>query len=133
MKKKVFLKPTEFWVTLIAPFTKDEVIRVTTQLKTNKASVQDFIKSEMIKASLDSSLSFLVNLFKKILVTQNYPENWRSDIITLMLTSGEVRNADYRGITINSCLSKHFNLFQNNYIGAICKWPENLKIQPSRI
>ena len=86
----------------------------TTHLKANKASVQDSIKNEMIKASLDSSLSFLVNLFGKILVTQNYLENWSSGIIIPIPKSGEVRNADYRGITINSCLSKHFSLFQNN-------------------
>ena len=90
-------------------------------MKTNEASVQYSIKNEMIKVSLDSNLSFLVKLFKKILVTQNYPENWSSGIITPIQKSGVIRNADYRGDTISSCVSKHSNMLQNSYIGTICK------------
>ena len=69
----------------------------------------------MIKASLPSSLSFLVTLFNKILETQIYPEEWSRGIITPIPKSGEIENPDiYRGIIINSCLSKLFNILLNN-------------------
>ena len=69
----------------------------------------------MIKASLPISLSFLVALFNKILQTQIYPEEWSRGIITPVPKSREIENPDnYHGITINSCLSKVFNLLLNN-------------------
>ena len=69
----------------------------------------------MINGSLRSSLSFLVILFNKILQTQIYPEEWSRGIITPVPKSREIENPDnYHGITINSCLSKLFNLFLNS-------------------
>ena len=69
----------------------------------------------MIKASLLFSFSFLVTLFNKILQTQIYPEEWSRGIITPVPKSREIENPDnYHGITINSCLSKVFNLLLNN-------------------
>ena len=115
-------------LTLDSPFTNDKVIRGTAQLKTNKASCQDSIENEMIKASLDSRLSFLVNLYSKILVTQNYPEKWSNGIITPILKSWEVGNQDYyHGITINSCLSKLFDLLLNNRLEQFVNGQKTLK------
>ena len=89
---------------LDSPFTSEEIVKVTTLLKSKKASGYDSIT---IKASLSSSLSFLVTLFNKILQTQLYPEEWSRGIITPIDKSGETENPDnYRDITINSCLSK---------------------------
>ena len=69
----------------------------------------------MIKASLPSSLSFFVTLFNKILQTQIYPEEWSRGRIIPVSKSREIENPDnYRGITINSCLSKLFNLLLDN-------------------
>ena len=69
----------------------------------------------MIKASLPSSLSFLVTLFNKILQTQIYQDEWSKGIITPIAKSGEIENPNnYHGITINSCLSKLINLLLNN-------------------
>ena len=48
---------------LASPFTSVEILKGTTLLKSKKASGYDSISSEMIKASLPSSLSFLVTLF----------------------------------------------------------------------
>ena len=64
----------------------------------------------MIPASLDSSLYFVVNLFNKILVTQNYPENLSNGIITPTPKSEEVGKPDnYRGIT--TIVSVNFSIF----------------------
>ena len=100
---------------LDSPFTGKEVVKGTTLLKSKKASVHDYISNEMMKASLPSSLSFSVILFIKILQTQIYPEESSRGIITLILQLGEMEKPDkYRGVTINSSLSKVFNLLLNN-------------------
>ena len=99
---------------LNSPFTSEEIIKDTTLLKSKNASGLDYISNEMIKESLLSSSSFLVALFNKILQTQIHPEEWSCGIITPIPKSGEIENPDnYRGITINSCASKLFNLLLN--------------------
>ena len=65
-----------------SPFISEEIAKGTILLKSKKASGQDSISNEMIKASLPFSLSFLVNLFNKILQTQIYPKGWSRGIIT---------------------------------------------------
>ena len=104
---------TYFWLSF---FTSEEIVKGTTLLKSRKASGHDsIISNEMIKGSLLSSLSFLVILFNKILQTQIYPEEWSRGIITPVPKSREIENPDnYLGITINSCLSKLFNLLLNS-------------------
>ena len=65
----------------------------------------------MIKTGSLTIRTFLVTLFNTILEKKSYPEDWSSGIITPIHKSGEIDNPDnYRGITINSCLSKLFNL-----------------------
>ena len=57
-----------------SPFTSEEIVKGITFLKSKKASGNDSVTNEMIKASLPSSSSFLVTLFNKILQTHIYPE-----------------------------------------------------------
>ena len=84
-------------------FTADEV------------SKGDLISNEMIKTGSPTILPFLVTLFNTILETKRYPEDWTCGIITPIHKLGETDNPDnYRGITINSCLSKLFNLLLTN-------------------
>ena len=98
-------------------------------MKSKKASGYDSISNEMIKASLPFSLSFLVTLFNKILQTQIYLEEWSRGIITPVPKS---RNPDnYRGITINSCLSKLFNLHLNNSL--LCFINETIILKNNQI
>ena len=98
-------------------FTSEEIVKGTALLKSQKSSGYDSISNEMIKASPPFSLSFLVALFNKILQTQIYPEEWSRGRITQVSKSREIENPDnYRGITINSCLSKLFNLLLDNML-----------------
>ena len=86
----------------------------------------------MVKASPPFSLSFLVALFNKILQTQIYPEEWSRGRITQVSKSREIENPDnYRGITINSCLSKLFNLLLNNRL--LCFIDENNILKSNQI
>ena len=69
----------------------------------------------MIKNGFPTILPFLVTLFNTILETKSYPKGWSCGIITPIYKSGENDNPDnYRGITINSCLSKLFDLLLAN-------------------
>ena len=65
----------------------------------------------MIIADAPTILPFLVSFLNEILKSHYYPENWCKGIITPINKHGEIDNPDnYKGITINSCLSKLFNL-----------------------
>ena len=82
----------------------------------------------MIKASLPTLSSFLVTLFNKILQSQIYPEEWSRGIIIPLPKSGETENPDnYRGIAINSCLSKLFDLLLNNRLVCLINEKNILK------
>ena len=94
---------------LDSPFTIEEISKGIRELKLRKASGNDSISNEMIIAGAPTILPFLVSFFNEILKS-HYPENWCKGIITPIHKQGEIDNPDnYRGITINSCLSKLFN------------------------
>ena len=66
----------------------------------------------MIKTGSPTVLPFLFTLFNTILETKSYPEVWSCGIITPIHKSGENDNPNnFRGIAINSCFRKLFNLF----------------------
>ena len=70
----------------------------------------------MIIAGAPTILPFLVS-FDEILKSHYYPENWCKGIITPIHKQGEIDNPDnYRGITINSCRSKLFNLLLTKHL-----------------
>ena len=53
-----------------SPFASEEIVKGSTLLKSKNASGHDSISNEIVKASLPSSLPFLVTLFNKILQIQ---------------------------------------------------------------
>ena len=113
---------------LISQFTAEEISNGIKKLKNNKASGLDSISNEMIKASAPIILPFLVIFFNKILETKEYPDEWAVGIITPIHKSGEIDDPDnYRGITINSCLSKLFTLLLNNRLTNFINKEDALK------
>ena len=96
---------------LDSQFTIEEISKEIRELKLRKASGNDSISNEMIIADAPTILPFLVSFLNEILKSHYYPENWCKGIITPIHKQGEIDNPDnYRGMTINSCLSKLFNL-----------------------
>ena len=96
---------------LDSQFTIEEISKEIRELKLRKASGSDSISNEMIIADAPTILPFLVSFLNEILKSHYYPENWCKGIITSIHKQGEIDNPDnYRGMTINSCLSKLFNL-----------------------
>ena len=116
---------------LISQFTAEEISNGIKKLKNNKASGLDSISNEMIKASAPIILPFLVIFFNKILETKEYPDEWAVGIITPVHKSGgAIDNTDnYRGITINSCLSKLFTLLLNNRLTNFINKEDALKFK----
>ena len=81
----------------------------------------------MLKEGHSVISPFLITLFNKILETQNYPEEWSIGIITPLHKTGELDNPDnYRGITLNSCISKLFTRLLHNRLTKVIE-NKNLK------
>ena len=113
---------------LISQFTAEEISNGIEKLKNNKASGLDSISNEMIKASAPIILPFLVIFFNKILETKEYLDEWAVGIITPLHKLGQTDDPDnYRGITINSCLSKLFTLLVNNRLTKYINKEDALK------
>ena len=114
-KNKLLKAPNPKFVRENSPVSADEVSKGIAQLKNKKASGNDSISNEIIKTGSSTILPFLVTLFNTILETKSYPEDWSCGIVTPIYKSGENGNpANYRSKTINSCLSKLFNLLLAN-------------------
>ena len=61
----------------------------------------DGITSELIKAGDDIMTKTLTNLFNKIMLTENSPNDWSKMIITPIHTKGDKLNAEnYRAIAL---------------------------------
>ena len=113
---------------LDSPFTIEEISKGIRELKLRKVSGNDSISNEMIIAGAPTILPFLVSFYNEILKSHYYPENWHKGIITPIHKQGEIDNPDnYRGITINSCLSKLFNLLLTKHLTAFTNDNQILK------
>ena len=95
-------------------FTQKEVEQGIFKLKKNKAAGSDSINNEMLKSAMNCISPLLTELFNKIILSEYYPKLWEVGLITPLHKGDDISNPDnYRGITINSCLSKLFNQLMN--------------------
>ena len=101
---------------LNSPITADEIKSVVQKLKNGKSAGSDNILNEYIKYTLDDMLAIYVLLFNVILDKGIIPESWTEGImIPIYKNKGsKLDPASYRGITLNSCLSKTFTAVLNN-------------------
>ena len=94
---------------LNSPITADEIKSVVQKLKSGKSAGSDNILDEYIKYTLDAMLAIYVFLlFNVILDKGTIPESWTEGIIIPIYKNkgSKLDPASYRGITLNSCLSK---------------------------
>ena len=69
----------------------------------------------MIIAAMPFITLPLSNIFNAILCSRHYPKEWKLGIIVNLYKAGNTSHTDnYRGLTINSCLAKVFNMILNN-------------------
>ena len=114
------------------PFTQKEIEGGINNLKNNKASGNDSVSNEMLKGAITCIGPLLTELFNKILLIEYYPKLWDLGLITPLHKCDDISNPDnYRGITINSCVSKLFNQLLN--VRLVKYMDENDLIQCNQI
>ena len=103
-------------VLLDKEITNEEILTVVKNLKNNKACGLDNINNEYIKSTIDVLLPVYVNLFNSILDSGEIPNDWLlGKIIPIFKNNGSPNDpANYRGITLLSCLGKLFTSIINN-------------------
>ena len=96
---------------LNGPVTETEIKKVVSKLKNGKANGYDGILNEYIKNTINDMMPVYVKLFNVILDTGIVPDSWDIGImITIYKNKGSKTDPEiYRGITLNSCLSKTFS------------------------
>jgi hypothetical protein len=88
-------------------FTHKEIYEGIRKLKNGKASGCDGISNEIIKSAAKTIVPVICDIFNKLLELEHYPIQWAIGLILPLHKSGEVSDPNnFRGITINSCLSK---------------------------
>ena len=114
-------------VLLDKEITNEEILTVVKNLKNNKACGLDNINNEYIKSTIDVLLPVYVNLFNSILDSGEIPNDWLlSKIIPIFKNNGSPNDpANYRGITLLSCLSKLFTSIINNRLCEVVHINEN--------
>ena len=103
-------------------FTADEVAFGIKQLKRGKASGVDAISNDIIKTAKKPLSPILTTLFDKIVELKYFPRVWSKGVIFPIHKSGELDDPNnFRGITLNSCLSKLFTYLLNMRLSFYCE------------
>ena len=92
------------------PITTKEIHEQISKLNLKKASGMDCILNEMMKHGRYYLMPSLEKLFNDILDSGTIPTHWNKGVITpIYKRKGDKRSpANYRGITLTSCLGKLF-------------------------
>ena len=103
-------------------FSVDEINFGIKQLKKGKASGTDAISNDIIKTSKSILTPTLALLFNKIVELKYFPIIWSTGMIVPIHKSGELDDPDnFRGITLNSCVSKLFTYILNVRLTFLCE------------
>ncbi len=83
-------------------------------MKNHKSAGTNGILNEIIKATRDEILPFLIKLFNLIYSTGIFPEKLVESMIKPLFKGGNLFDpSDYIGISLTSCLDKLFCSFLN--------------------
>lgn len=79
-------------------------------LKNGKATGPDEITAEAIKANIETSVSILYKLIKKIWEEESFPEEWKQGILMRLTKKGDLSEySKYQGILLLSVPIKILN------------------------
>ena len=106
--------------TLNKRVTQDEIIKSIKQLKNNKASGEDEIRNEYIKATQQLMLPVYEKLFNLIFSSGKVPSIWLEGNIMLIYKNkgGKTKPENYRPIPILSCMGKLFTSILNERLNV---------------
>ena len=89
--------------------TLEEIKSTIKNLKNHKATGDDGISGEMLKAADDTSLNHLLYLFNQIWQNESPPQQWKNGIIVKLPKKGDLSDCNnWRGITLLSIPGKVF-------------------------
>jgi hypothetical protein len=103
-------------------FSLKEILDGIRLLKKGKSSALDAISNDILHcAAKTSAAPVLRAVFNNLLKFQFFPVQWATGIIVPLHKSGELDDPNnYRGIALNSCISKLFTLLLNNRLTSWC-------------
>ena len=120
------------------PITTKEIHEQISKLKLKKASGMDCILNEMIKHGRYYLMPSLEKLFNDILDSGTFPTHWNIGVIKpLYKRKGDKRSpANYRGITLTSCLGKLFTSILQSRLNKFIEQhnilnPEQFRFRPN--
>ena len=97
--------------------SEEEIKRILQELPNNKAVGPDLISNEMLKYGKNTLLAPLTKLFNLALKHSTFPRQWCSGLVVPIYKAGDKTNpANYRGITLSSCLGKVFAKILNTIL-----------------
>ena len=107
-------------------FSLSEILTGIKSLKKGKASALDAISNDILHcAAKTGAVPVLQAIFNNLIKFQFFPTQWATGIIVPLHKSGGVDDPNnYRGITLNSCISKLFTLLLNTRLTAMCEEKE---------
>ena len=92
------------------PPTREEIMKATAQLKSNKAAGPDGIPPEVLKLDTGLTADMFQQLFEKIWETGKFPNDWKEEHLLKLPKKGDLSNCNnYRGITLLSIPGKIFS------------------------
>jgi len=104
---------------LDCPFSDTEVKSVVQELPNGKSHALDFVPNEFLKHGGEVMITSLTKLFNAVWDAEVVPESWRNGLIFTIHKDGpETDPANYRGITILSCIGKLFTKLLTKRLAA---------------
>ena len=113
--------------------TKEEILKATRKLKSNKASGYDGVLNEFLKSGSEKLVKLFVLLFNMVLKRGVIPDVWAVGVISpIYKGKGNRKMSDnYRGITILSCFGKLFTSILNERINIFLNDNDLLGVEQS--
>lgn len=91
-------------------FQQRQIMKAISALKNGKATGPDEITAEAIKANIETSVSILYKLIKKIWKEESFPEEWKQGILMRLTKKGDLSEySNYWGILLLSVPNKILN------------------------
>lgn len=119
---------TQHDVTLDGEFTPAELVGTLSKLKANKAPGSDGLSNEFYSFLPPNWITFLLDLFNKVLHSEIFPHQWTNIILTMLHKKGDRNDpSNYRGIALVNTITK---IFTSMMSARPEKWADREKILP---